>query len=459
MNEDVITAISTPIGTGGIGIVRMSGEDTFNVINKIFVPANKSSEIEGYKMKYGHIIDNFNNNKIVDEVLVTYFVSPKSYTRENMCEINTHGGIVIVKKILELCLKNGARMADPGEFTKRAFLNGRIDLSQAESVMDLINSKSEREEEEAINQLEGSLSKEINNIESKLLSTITAIEVTIDYPEYEIEEVEGRNIPDELSEISKLLEKLENSFEQGKLMKNGIKTIILGKPNVGKSSLLNSILKEDRAIVSEIEGTTRDTIEENVNVNGITLDLIDTAGIRNTENEIEKIGVEKAKKLADKAELIIAIFDISKDLDSEDEEILNIIKDKNSIIILNKVDITKENKNMEAKLKEYNKPIIKISAMNNEGIDDLYNEIEKMFNLNEIKSGNEIIITNERHKDKIKKANEYVLKAIDAIKQNTPIDICSIYIKQALNELDEIIGKNVSDNIINEIFKNFCLGK
>ena len=325
--------------------------------------------------------------------------------------------------------------------------------------MDLISSKSDKEAKESINQLEGALSKKINKIEQELLDTITAIEVTIDYPEYDIEEVENRNALEESENILKDIKKLENSFEQGKILKEGIKTVILGRPNAGKSSLLNSILNEDRAIVSSIEGTTRDTIEEFYNVNGITLKLIDTAGIRETENEIEKIGVNKAKKLANEADLIIALFDISDKLNDEDFEILDLIKDKNAILVLNKIDINDKNEQMENELKKFNKAIIKISAKNNTGVDKLYSEIEKMFNLDQIELNNDVVITNERHKNKIRMAREDLEKAIDSMKKNMPVDMSSIYLKKCLEDLGEITGKNVSEDIINEIFKNFCLGK
>ena len=455
-NLDTIASISTATGSAGIGIVRLSGSDCFNILDKIFVPKNKSKEIKGYTMKYGNIVV---NNQVIDEVLVSYFVGPKSYTRENMCEINTHGGIVVEKKILEACLKAGSRLAEPGEFTKRAFLNGRIDLSQAEAIMDLISAKSEKQAKESINQLEGRLSEKINAVESKLLDTITAIEVDIDYPEYEIEEIENRNALNESYEILKDLTKLENSFEQGKLLKEGIKTVILGKPNAGKSSLLNTMLNEERAIVSDIEGTTRDTIEEMCNVNGIVLKLIDTAGIRKTNNEIEKIGVEKARKLANEADLVIALFDINECLDDEDFEILNLIKDKNAIIVLNKIDVKNENLEMEQVIRKFKKPQIKISAKNNQGVDKLYSEVEKMFKLDKIELNNDVVITNERHKEQIRLAKEDLKMAIDSMEKSMPVDMSSIYLKKCLEDLGEITGKNVSEDIINEIFKNFCLGK
>ena len=316
----------------------MSGEKCFEILDKIFVPKNKQKieDIKGYKIKYGKIVD---NGQIVDEVLVSYFKTPKSYTTENMCEINSHGGNFIVRKILELCLKNGADLAEPGEFTKRAFLNGRIDLLQAESVIDVINAKSEREAKTGIKQLEGFLSKEISDIKKDIMDVMVNIEVAIDYPEYDVDDVTISQITDMLDKIENKLLKLEKSFDNGKIIKEGIKTAIIGKPNVGKSSLLNAILKEDRAIVTEYEGTTRDTIEEFVNINGIPLKLVDTAGIRNAKDEVEKIGINKSRDIANEADLVIAIFDSTKELTKEDLEILNIAKNKKSIIILNKIDL------------------------------------------------------------------------------------------------------------------------
>ena len=454
--DDTIVAISTASGNGAIGIVRMSGPKSFEILNKIFIPKNKKSKIIGYSIKYGKIVE---NEQCVDEVLVSYFINPNSYTKEDMCEINTHGGNVVERKILELCIKNGARIAEPGEFTKRAFLNGRIDLSQAEAVMELINSKTDIEARESASQLEGRISKKIEGIENKLYQIITSIEVTIDYPEYDIEEVKDLNILKSLEEVKNELEELIKSFHNGKIIKDGIKTVILGKPNAGKSSLMNLILNEDRAIVSDIEGTTRDTIEENVNINGIQLKLIDTAGIRNTNNEIEKIGVKKAKKIAEDSELIIAIFDINNNFGEEEKEILNIIENKNAIIVLNKIDVRKENYNLEKQLEKINKPIIKISAKKNIGIDVIYEEILKMFNLGQITSDEKVVITNERHKEKILNAKESIDNAIESTKDNIPVDIISVYIKECLEYLGEIMGKNVSEEIINEIFKNFCLGK
>ena len=456
--ENTIVAISTAMGNGGIGIVRMSGEKSFEILDKIFSPKNNDGFIKGYQIKYGNIIDP-KNEEIVDEVLVSYFVAPKSYTTENMCEINTHGGMVVEKRILELCLENGAEIAGPGEFTKRAFLNGRIDLSQAEAIIDLINSKTVREAKESINQLEGHLSNKIENIRQKMLNLMIAIDVNIDYPEYDEEEVTKNRSLGELRIISEELIKLENSFNSGKILRDGVKTVILGKTNAGKSSLLNRILKEDRAIVSNIEGTTRDTIEEFVDVEGIPLKLIDTAGIRNSSNEIEQIGIQKSKKLADSADLIIAIFDITKNLTEDDQELLEIIKDKECIILLNKIDVLSENIELEKRLKSINKNILKISAMEDIGIQQLFDKIVEIYSFNNDSLSNDVLISNERHKNLIQKARIEIDEAINVAENDMYIDIISIYITNAMNYLAEITGNNVTDDVINEIFKKFCLGK
>ena len=456
--ENTIVAISTAMGNGGIGIVRMSGEKSFEILEKIFRPKNKDAFVKGYQIKYGNIVDP-RNEEIIDEVLVSYFFSPKSYTTEDMCEINTHGGMVVEKRILELCLENGAEIASPGEFTKRAFLNGRIDLSQAEAIIDLINSKTIREARESINQLEGHLSSKIESIRQKMLDLMIAIDVNIDYPEYDEEEVTKNKSLNELKIILEELVKLENSFNTGKVLKDGVRTVILGKTNAGKSSLLNRILREDRAIVSNIEGTTRDTIEEFVDIEGIPLKLIDTAGIRNSSNEIEQIGIQKSKKIANSADLIIAIFDITKNLDEDDQELLEIIKDKKCIILLNKIDILPENIDLENKLKLINKNILKISAMEDIGIQSLYDKIIELYSFNTESLSNDVLISNERHKNLIQKAKMEINEAINATENDMYIDIISIYITNAMNYLAEITGNNVTDDVIDEIFKKFCLGK
>lgn len=436
----------------------MSGEKCFDVLNKIFKPKKQESveNIKGYTIKYGHIVE---NEEIIDEVLVSYFKAPRSYTTENMCEINTHGGNIVIRKILDLCLKNGANLAEPGEFTKRAFLNGRIDLLQAESVIDVINAKSEKEAKTGIKQLEGVLSKKIKEIKQEILDVMVNVDVSIDYPEYDVEDVTNCQISSMLDSVQNKLEILEKSFDNGKLIKEGIKTAIIGKPNAGKSSLLNAILKEDRAIVTEYEGTTRDTIEEFVNIEGVPLKLIDTAGIRDSKDEVEKIGIKKSKEIANDADLVIAIFDSSKELTVEDEEILNIIKNKKSIILLNKADLNSVLTENDAKFKEITENVIKISALNGVGLEKLYNLISKMFSLEEINVDNDVIVTNLRHKNLISKAIENVKKAKNTVQENMPIDIIAIFIKDILEDLGNITGEVVTDDIINEIFSKFCLGK
>ena len=436
----------------------MSGKECFEILEKIFIPKKKEKieNIKGYTIKYGNIV---NGNEIVDEVLVSYFKEPKSYTTENMCEINSHGGNIIIKKILELCLKNGAVLAEPGEFTKRAFINGRIDLTQAESVVDVINAKSDREAKTAVKQLEGDLSKKISEIKKEIMDVMINIEVSIDYPEYDVEDVTNKEIVKMLDSVEEKLVKLSNSFESGKIIKEGIKTAIIGKPNAGKSSLLNALLKEERAIVTEYEGTTRDTIEEFINLNGIPLKLIDTAGIREAKDEVEKIGIKKSKEIANEADLLIAIFDSSKDFEKDDFEILDIIKEKKVIILLNKIDLETKIDEKSEILKNFNKNIIKTSVLNKIGIEELYEKINEMFNLNKINLDNELLITNVRQRDFINKAISNVKKSKDAISKNTSIDIVAIFIKEILENLGNITGEFVTEDIINEIFSKFCLGK
>ena len=453
---NTIAAISTAPGIGGIGIVRISGEDTFKILDKVFIPKYKEkiSNIKGYTIKYGHIFD---GTEIVDEVLVSYFKSPKSYTKEDMCEINTHGGVVVLNKILDLCLEKGAELAEPGEFTKRAFLNGRLDLSQAEAVIDIINSKTDREAKVSVKQLNGNVSYKIKEIKKDILSILADIEASIDYPEYDIEEVTNTKILNFLNEINIKLESLENGFENGKLIKEGVKVVILGRPNAGKSSLLNLILDEERAIVTNIEGTTRDTIEEFVTIKGIPFKIIDTAGIRNSNDEIEKIGVNKALNLAKQSDVIIGIFDINKKLSKDDYKIIDVLKNNKSLIILNKNDL--EIKIEKDILEKLNIPMIEMSTFNHDDLEKVYSVLEQMFKINEISYDNDTIITNERHKNAIRKSRKHINNAIKTIKNNMPIDIISSDMKQILEELGKITGDTVTEDIINEIFSKFCLGK
>ena len=456
-SSSTIVAISTSPGIGGIGIIRMSGKDCFKILDKVFKQKNNKDieDIKGYSLKYGYIVD---KDEIIDEVLVSYFKAPNSYTTENMCEINSHGGIVVMNKILDLCIKKGAHLAEPGEFTKRAFLGGRIDLSQAEAVIDIINAKTDKEAKMSVSQLEGALSEKINEIRHIILNMMADIEAAIDYPEYDIEDVTSSQMLDMLDVVDKKITLLENSFDNGKILRDGIKTAIIGRPNAGKSSLLNIILNEERAIVTEIEGTTRDSIEEYIQIKGIPVKIIDTAGIRNSDNIVEKIGINKAIEIAKNSDLIVAIFDISKKLEEDDDLILDLISNRPDIIILNKTDLKVNNIELN-KIKMLNKPIVEMSTKTREGLDKLYNEIAEMFKLEEIGNDGELIVSNMRHKEVIIRAREDIKEAKATIMNNLPIDIISSYLREILEDLGKITGETVTEDIINEIFSKFCLGK
>ncbi len=448
--EDTIAAIATSSGIASIGIIRISGKETFNIIKKIF-RTNKELIIEPNTIKYGFIEY---NGEYIDEVLVSFFVKPHSFTKEDICEINCHGGISVIKKILQIVLENGARLAEPGEFTKRAFLNGRIDLSQAEAIIEVINSKTDRILKESEKQLKGNLTSNINNIENDLLDIISDVEANIDYPEYDIEEVTNKKIDEKLQTIKEKLNKLISTFSTGKILREGVNVALVGKPNVGKSSILNRLLREERAIVTDIKGTTRDTIEEFINIKGIMVKIFDTAGIRETDDIIEKKGVDKSIELIEKADIILAIFDSSNELDEEDKYILEKIKDRNNIIVFNKIDIN-DKLNLEDK---YNN-IIKISAKEDMGIELLENKIYEMCNIDDNIKDNETIITNVRHKDILEKALNNINQCLLENKNNIPLDMLSIKIIDTLNILGEITGKTVTEEIINTIFSKFCLGK
>ena len=454
-----IASISTAPGIGGIGIIRMSGEKSFEVLDKIFVAKNKQNidEIKGYTIKYGNIVE---DGHIIDEVLVSYFKAPRSYTTENMCEINSHGGTVIVRKILELCLKNGAELAEPGEFTKRAFLNGRIDLAQAESVIDVINAKSDKEAKSGIKQLEGFLSKEIKEIKQEIMDVLVNIEVTIDYPEYDTPEVQQEELNGMLQSVGQRLIKLEKSFDNGKIIKEGIKTAIIGKPNAGKSSLLNLMVGEDKAIVTDVAGTTRDILEENISLHGISLNIVDTAGIRSTDDIVEKIGVDKAKKIASEADLIIYVVDSSVDFDENDFEIIDMIQNKKCIVLLNKSDLKQKitEKDLQDKLNR-DTIIIKTSTKENTGIDEFEDTVKKMFFKGDINLNDELIITNMRHKEKLIDAYESLKQVKKSLEDRMPEDFYSIDLMSAYSSLGAIIGEEVEDDLVNEIFSKFCMGK
>lgn len=462
MNNDTIAAIATFPGNAGINIIRVSGENALEIAQKIFI-SKKKNKVDKYFFKprylnYGYIVDE--EVKIIDEVLISYLKAPQTYTKEDIIEINCHGGIISVKKILDLILKNGARPAERGEFTKRAFLNGRIDLTQAESIIDIINSKTETNHEISVNNLDGRLSKEINKIIDKMLNLLANIEVNIDFPEYDEDQITIKNVSELCEKILIKLDNLISTADVGRIYKEGIKTVILGKPNVGKSSLMNFLLNEDRAIVTEIAGTTRDTIEEYVNIDGIPLKIIDTAGIRNTDDTVEKIGVKKALLKAEEADLIIMVLDSSKRLEDDDKEIIETIKNKKVIYIKNKTDL--ENKFDIIDYEEYreiDKRAINISILKNYGLNEIIKSIKELFFSGEIRTENDLIINNARHKDLLIKARSCLIDVRNSIKNNMTIDFIEIDLKQAVEFLGLIVGKSVSDDLMEKIFNDFCIGK
>lgn len=450
--QDTIVAISTALGIGAISIIRVSGSDSINIVNKIF-NGKDLNKVDSHTIHYGHIIK---DNEIIDEVLVSVMLAPKTFTRENVVEINVHGGIATTNKVLELLLINGCRLAEPGEFTKRAFLNGRIDLIEAEGVMDLINAKTEKSRNMAINQVSGGVSKLIKNLRQELVNTIANIEVNIDYPEYEdIEIITIDMIKKNIVNIRNKIKEIISKSENGKIIKEGIKTVIIGRPNVGKSSILNCLLEEDKAIVTDVAGTTRDIVEGMISIDGILLNIIDTAGIRETSDVVESIGVEKSLSLIDDADLILFVLNQNDELNLEDREILRKIKDKNSIIIINKIDL--ENKIDLGDIDKSN--IVYISALNNIGIDELKKSIKDMFNIEKIEQEDYTYLSSARSISLMKKALDSLNQVEDGINNNMPIDMIEIDLKDVWNLLGEIIGENYSEELIDQLFSQFCLGK
>lgn len=455
---DTIAAISSAAGNSGIGIIRVSGDEAIEVVDKIFRPANKNKKlanVESHTVHYGHIMD---GDKTLDQVLVIVMKNPHSYTGEDTVEIDCHGGMLILKKVLELVLKNGARTAEPGEFTKRAFLNGRIDLSQAEAVMDLINSKNDFALNSSIEQLKGGVSDAIKDIRKDIIYHIAFIESALDDPEHISLDGYDEEITEMLNENINKISKLVNSFDNGRIMKEGIKTVILGKPNAGKSSLLNLMLGEDRAIVTDIEGTTRDTLEENINFNGLSLKIIDTAGIRDTEDLVERIGVNKAKEIAKEGDLIIYVVDGSRELDDNDREIIKLINDKQAIILVNKSDMDTVI-NIDELKKDSNRDVILFSAKNGEGMDQLEEEIRNMFYSGKVTYNDQVYITNARHKEALENALESLKQVKNSVDAGMPEDFYSIDLMDAYTDLGLIIGESVEDDLVNEIFSKFCMGK
>ena len=449
--NDTICAISTALGVGAISIIRVSGDDAIDIVNKIF--DKDLTKKESHTINYGHIVY---KGEIIDEVMVSIMKSPKTFTKEDIVEINSHGGVAVTNKVLEILLLEGARLAEPGEFTKRAFLNGRIDLVEAESIMDLIESKTETSRKLAISGMEGKVSKLVKNIIDNLVKVNANIEVNIDYPEYEDIEIVTKEKIEEMSKyINKELTKLLNESENGKLIKDGINTLILGRPNVGKSSILNKLIEEDKAIVTSVAGTTRDIVEGQIRVNGILLNIIDTAGVRETEDIVEKIGVEKSLSLVNDADLIILVFNNNEKLTDEDKKLLEYTKEKKRIIVINKIDL--ENNLDISNLK--NERIVKVSALKDSGIENLKNEINDMFNLEEINLGDFTYLSNSRQISLVKQAIEISKNLEDALNNDVPIDLLEIDIKEICEILGEIIGESYDDKLIDTLFSNFCLGK
>ena len=452
---DTIAAISTPRGEGGIGIIRISGDKSFEILDRIFNTKNPNRDLGFYKFNYGFIHD---NGKIVDEVMVVRMKAPKTYTCEDVVEINCHGGHLISEKVLELVLKNGARHAEQGEFTKRAFMNGRIDLSQAEAVMDIIHGKTEKSISLSLEQLRGDLRDKIASFKKALLDVTAHVNVVLDYPEEGIDDPLPSNLRENLENVYAEADRLISSYDKGKKIKEGIKTVIAGKPNVGKSTLLNSLLKEERAIVTHIPGTTRDVIEEIINIKGIPLVLTDTAGIRKTEDIVENIGVEKSKKFIENADLVLLVLDASRELESEDREVIEEIQNHNkkTIVLLNKIDLERKIELDEFGLEN----ILEISAKDNIGIEDMEERIYSYIVEENVEDSSEkLIITNIRHKTALEKTKDAIRTIFETIDAGMPMDLISVDLKEALDSLSEITGEISSEDILDHVFGNFCVGK
>ena len=455
---DTIAAISSAAGNSGIGIIRVSGDEAIEVVDKIFRPANKNKKlanVESHTVHYGHIMD---GDKTLDQVLVIVMKNPHSYTGEDTVEIDCHGGMLILKKVLDLVLKNGARTAEPGEFTKRAFLNGRIDLSQAEAVMDLINSKNDFALNSSIEQLKGGVSDAIKDIRKDIIYHIAYIESALDDPEHISLDGYDEEITEMLNENINKISKLVNSFDNGRIMKEGIKTVILGKPNAGKSSLMNVLLGEERAIVTEIAGTTRDTLEEHIYLQGISLNVVDTAGIRDTEDVVEKIGVERAMKAAEDADLIIYVVDGSRALDENDKEIMEFIRGRRAIVLLNKTDLKLAVDKDELE-NACSHAVIPISAKEEQGIEALEEEIKRLFYHGKISFNEQVYITNVRHKEALEQTLDSLKMVKQSVSDGMPEDFYSIDLMNAYEQLGKILGEAVEDDLVNEIFSKFCMGK
>ncbi|MED1600537.1 tRNA uridine-5-carboxymethylaminomethyl(34) synthesis GTPase MnmE [Alkalihalophilus marmarensis] len=456
MEFDTIAAISTALGEGAIGIVRLSGDEAVAIADKIYKGAKPLSEAATHTIVYGYIMD---GETRVEEAMVSIMRAPRTFTREDVVEINCHGGLVSVNKVLKLALKHGARLAEPGEFTKRAFLNGRIDLSQAEGVMDLIRAKTDKAMNVALGQVEGRLSKKIAILRQALLETVASVEVNIDYPEYDAEVVTHDLLIEKANFVEREIDKLLGTANQGKILREGLSTVIVGRPNVGKSSLLNSLVHEEKAIVTDIAGTTRDVIEEYVNVRGVPLRLVDTAGIRETEDMVERIGVERSRQVLKEAELILLVLNYGEELSSEDEALFEAVKHLNVIVIVNKTDVDQKiDLNRVRELAE-GRPVVTTSLIKDEGVDELESAIASLFFEGDLESGDATYVSNSRHIALLEQAKSTIQDAKSAIDMGVPIDLVQIDITRTWELLGEIIGDSVHESLIDQLFSQFCLGK
>nr|WP_278248272.1 MULTISPECIES: tRNA uridine-5-carboxymethylaminomethyl(34) synthesis GTPase MnmE [Staphylococcus] len=456
---DTITSISTPMGEGAIGIVRLSGLDAVEIADKLYKGRKQLKDVPTHTINYGHIIDP-ETQEVVEEVMVSVLRAPRTFTREDIVEINCHGGILTINRVLELTMTYGARMAEPGEYTKRAFLNGRIDLSQAEAVMDFIRSKTDRASKVAMNQIEGRLSELIKKQRQSILEVLAQVEVNIDYPEYDdVEEATSELLLERAQEIKNEIQKLLDTGVQGKIMREGLSTVIVGKPNVGKSSMLNNLIQDNKAIVTEVAGTTRDVLEEYVNVRGVPLRLVDTAGIRETEDIVERIGVERSRKALSEADLILFVLNNNEPLTEEDRKLYEVVKTSDAIVIINKTDLTPRLDRDEVKAMVGSMPVIETSMLEQQGIDELEIQIRDLFFGGEVQSQDMTYVSNSRHISLLKQAKKTIQDAIDAAEMGIPMDMIQIDLTRTWELLGEIIGESASEELIDQLFSQFCLGK
>ncbi|HDE0025734.1 TPA: tRNA uridine-5-carboxymethylaminomethyl(34) synthesis GTPase MnmE [Staphylococcus aureus] len=459
MDLDTITSISTPMGEGAIGIVRLSGPQAVEIADKLYKGKHLLNDVPSHTINYGHIIDP-ESKEVIEEVMVSVLRAPKTFTREDIIEINCHGGILTINRVLELTMTYGARMAEPGEFTKRAFLNGRIDLSQAEAVMDFIRSKTDRASKVAMNQIEGRLSDLIKKQRQSILEILAQVEVNIDYPEYDdVEDATTEFLLEQSKEIKQEINRLLDTGAQGKIMREGLSTVIVGKPNVGKSSMLNNLIQDNKAIVTDVAGTTRDVLEEYVNVRGVPLRLVDTAGIRETEDIVEKIGVERSRKALSQADLILFVLNNNEALTQEDYTLYEVVKNEDVIVIVNKMDLEQNIDINEVKDMIGDTPLIQTSMLKQEGIDELEIQIRDLFFGGEVQNQDMTYVSNSRHISLLKQARQTIQDAIDAAESGVPMDMVQIDLTRTWEILGEIIGETASDELIDQLFSQFCLGK